>query len=188
MAFGVKTNERPGVRAQVRHVRSSAYKAREVLDLIPAGQEFSIERQVFPRLVGEGLCALPLSGYWMDIGVSERYLQATWDILEGRVETAVRPTAPGLFVGADCTVAGSARIGPRAVVSRGCTVAGGARIAGSVLLQGCAIGEGAVITDSIMPTEAVKVARNIRVISIAGLMGEAIERTASETSVSSLFD
>jgi large subunit ribosomal protein L22 len=34
MAFGVKTNERPGVRSQVRHVRSSAYKAREVLDLI----------------------------------------------------------------------------------------------------------------------------------------------------------
>jgi large subunit ribosomal protein L22 len=34
MAFGVKTNERPGVRAQVRHVRTSAYKAREVLDLI----------------------------------------------------------------------------------------------------------------------------------------------------------
>jgi large subunit ribosomal protein L22 len=34
MAFGVKTNERPGVRSQVRHVRTSAYKAREVLDLI----------------------------------------------------------------------------------------------------------------------------------------------------------
>lgn len=34
MAFGVKTNERPGTRAQVRHVRMSAYKAREVLDLI----------------------------------------------------------------------------------------------------------------------------------------------------------
>jgi ribose-phosphate pyrophosphokinase len=45
-----------------------------------------------------------------------------------------------------------------------------------------------VITDSILPTEAVKVARNIRVISIASLMGEAIERTASESSVSSLFD
>ena len=34
MAFGVKTNERPGVRCQIRHVGSSAYKAREVLDLI----------------------------------------------------------------------------------------------------------------------------------------------------------
>jgi len=34
MAFGVKTNERPGVRSQVKYVRSSAYKAREILDLI----------------------------------------------------------------------------------------------------------------------------------------------------------
>src|SRR6476646_10804567 len=33
-AFGVKTNERPGTRAVVRHARMSAYKAREVLDLI----------------------------------------------------------------------------------------------------------------------------------------------------------
>ena len=45
-----------------------------------------------------------------------------------------------------------------------------------------------VITDSIQPTEAVKVARNIRVVSIAPLIGEAIGRTATESSVSSLFD
>jgi ribose-phosphate pyrophosphokinase len=45
-----------------------------------------------------------------------------------------------------------------------------------------------VITDSIQPTEAVRVARNVRVITIASLIGEAIGRTASEESVSSLFD
>jgi ribose-phosphate pyrophosphokinase len=45
-----------------------------------------------------------------------------------------------------------------------------------------------VITDSIQPTEAVRVARNIRVLSIATLLGEAITRTAAEESVSSLFD
>jgi ribose-phosphate pyrophosphokinase len=45
-----------------------------------------------------------------------------------------------------------------------------------------------VITDSIQPTEAVRVAPNIRVLSIATLIGEAIHRTASEESVSSLFD
>jgi len=33
-AFGVKTNERPGTRAEVRYVRMSAYKGREVLDFI----------------------------------------------------------------------------------------------------------------------------------------------------------
>jgi ribose-phosphate pyrophosphokinase len=45
-----------------------------------------------------------------------------------------------------------------------------------------------VITDSIQPTQAVKVARNIRTLSVATLIGEAIGRTAAEESVSSLFD
>jgi ribose-phosphate pyrophosphokinase len=45
-----------------------------------------------------------------------------------------------------------------------------------------------VITDSIQPTEAVRAARNIRVLSVSTLIGEAIARTAAEESVSSLFD
>ncbi len=44
-----------------------------------------------------------------------------------------------------------------------------------------------VITDSILPTEAVKAAKNIRVLSVAPLIGEAISRTSREESVSSLF-
>jgi ribose-phosphate pyrophosphokinase len=56
-----------------------------------------------------------------------------------------------------------------------------ARIAGSRLKE-------LVITDSIQPTQAVKVARNIRTLSVATLIGEAIGRTAAEESVSSLFD
>jgi ribose-phosphate pyrophosphokinase len=45
-----------------------------------------------------------------------------------------------------------------------------------------------VITDSIQPTKAVATAKNIRVLSIGTLIGEAIGRTAAEESVSSLFD
>ncbi|SIQ22287.1 ribose-phosphate pyrophosphokinase [Rhizobium sp. RU35A] len=45
-----------------------------------------------------------------------------------------------------------------------------------------------VITDSIQPTTAVQSAPNIRVVSTAALLGEAINRTALEQSVSSLFD
>ena len=44
-----------------------------------------------------------------------------------------------------------------------------------------------VVTDSIQATEAVRVSSNIRVLSIAPLIGEAIGRTAREESVSSLF-
>jgi ribose-phosphate pyrophosphokinase len=56
-----------------------------------------------------------------------------------------------------------------------------ARIAASKLKE-------LVITDSIQPTEAVRAASNIRVLSIDNLIGEAIRRTAVEESVSSLFD
>jgi ribose-phosphate pyrophosphokinase len=45
-----------------------------------------------------------------------------------------------------------------------------------------------VITDSIQPTTAVLSAHNIRVVSTASLIGEAINRTSQEESVSSLFD
>ena len=45
-----------------------------------------------------------------------------------------------------------------------------------------------VITDSIQASEAVRVAVNIRELSIATLIGDAIARTAAEESVSSLFD
>ncbi|MGV3550101.1 ribose-phosphate pyrophosphokinase [Rhizobium sp.] len=45
-----------------------------------------------------------------------------------------------------------------------------------------------VITDSIQPSQAVLSAHNVRVISTAPLIGEAINRTALEESVSSLFD
>jgi ribose-phosphate pyrophosphokinase len=45
-----------------------------------------------------------------------------------------------------------------------------------------------IITDTILPTDAVKASSNIEILTIANLMAEAIERTAHERSVSSLFD
>src|SRR6267143_3322525 len=69
-----------------------------------------------------------------------------------------------------------------AYISHGVLSGGAAaRIAGSKLKE-------LVITDSILPTEAVTKAANIRTLSIAPLIAEAISRTASEESVSSLFD
>jgi ribose-phosphate pyrophosphokinase len=55
-----------------------------------------------------------------------------------------------------------------------------ARIVGSPLKE-------LVITDSIMPSDAVLNAPNIRILPVAPLLGEAIARTAEEKSVSSLF-
>jgi ribose-phosphate pyrophosphokinase len=70
----------------------------------------------------------------------------------------------------------------QAYVTHGVLSAGAvARIASSSL-------DRLVITDSIRPTETVRAAEKIRVLSVAALMGEAIQRISSESSVSSLFD
>ncbi len=146
LAFLEKTGE-----AAPGEVNAGMYVLeRSVLELIPPGENVSIERDVFPRLVGAGLHGLLLDGYWMDIGTPERYLQASWDILEGRVETRVEPTAPGALVAAGAEVAGDATVGPRAVVSPGCRVGAGAEVRESILLDGSEVGEGARVTGSIL--------------------------------------
>jgi len=159
LEFVEKTGE-----AAPGEINAGAYVLeRSVLDLVPQGQAVSIEREVFPRLVGDGLCGLLLEGYWMDIGTPERYLQASWDILEGTVETRVRPTAPGLLVAADAAIDEEAQVGPRAVVSSGCSVERGAEVSDSVLLAGCTVGRDALVRNSIL-APGVEVAPGARLV------------------------
>ncbi|MDE1148495.1 MAG: ribose-phosphate pyrophosphokinase [Azospirillaceae bacterium] len=70
----------------------------------------------------------------------------------------------------------------RAYVTHG-VLSGGAvaRVAQSPL-------EALITTDSIQATEAVRVSRNVRHLTVAPLIAEAIERISHEKSVSSLFD
>lgn len=143
---------------------------KEVLDLIPAGRDVSIEREVFPKLVGAGLYSQRLEGYWMDIGTPERYLQACWDILGRNVdsEPGKKMDGDGVYVDAgaevpaDATISGpafvdlgatveaGAAIGPRAVIGEGATVAGAATVKDSALHHQCVIEAGANVTGAIL--------------------------------------
>src|SRR2546429_7934987 len=84
---------------------------REVLELIPPDTNASIERDVFPELVGDGLYGFAGDGYWLDIGTPDRYLQATFDILERNVSTAVGDDLGDNYL----SVAGDASLNGRVV-------------------------------------------------------------------------
>jgi mannose-1-phosphate guanylyltransferase len=127
---------------------------RSVLDLIPPGRTTSIEREVFPRMIGQGLHGVLLEGYWMDIGTPERYRQATWDILERRVETMVEPSGPGLHLDPSAEIAETAVVGPRVVLGPRCRVEAGAEVRESVLLEGCVAEAGATVSRSILASGA----------------------------------
>jgi mannose-1-phosphate guanylyltransferase len=144
---------------------------RDVLAAMPAaGTRASIERDVFPALVGDGLYGHEAAGYWLDIGTPERYLQATYDILDGAVSSEVgeqvsaargvlrhdgAPGGAGLvhgpaLIGAGCELADDATIGGRTVLGAGVSVGAGAHIDGSVVLDGASVGAGTRVSRAIV--------------------------------------
>jgi mannose-1-phosphate guanylyltransferase len=124
---------------------------RSVLDRISPDRAVSIEREVFPELIGDGLYGIRLEGYWIDIGTPERFLEANWDILERRVETVVgqRLDTP-VMVGEGCEISSEAELRAPCVVGRDSTVEADAVIERSVLLDGCTVGKGARLTNTIL--------------------------------------
>jgi mannose-1-phosphate guanylyltransferase len=144
---------------------------RDVLDeMPPAGTNVSIERDVFPLLVGRGLFGYAAHGYWLDIGTPDRYLKGTFDILTGAVTTDLGArmgdgvliedggvpatvTAPAL-VRAGCVLAPSATVGPYAVLGPGVTVGEGAVVERSVVLAGANVGASSSIRDAIVGPQA----------------------------------
>jgi mannose-1-phosphate guanylyltransferase len=124
---------------------------RSVLDLLEAGQPASIERDVFPRLVGEGLYGCVADGYWLDIGTPERYLQGTFDILEGSVGTEVAERMGSGYLCVEQGVENEGRIIPSALVESGCRIGEGARIGGRAVLEhGVSVGKGSTIEGSVV--------------------------------------
>jgi mannose-1-phosphate guanylyltransferase len=144
---------------------------RVVLDRIPAGRPVSIEREIFPALVAEGLplFAWLQPAYWLDIGSPAKYRQGQMDLLAERVRTRVAgPALPGpevtlardavltlpLVVGRGSRLGPRCRVGPSVVVGADCEVGEGAMLEGTVLWDGVRVGARAVVTDSVVGAAA----------------------------------
>ncbi|HSD65814.1 MAG TPA: NDP-sugar synthase [Vicinamibacteria bacterium] len=144
-----------------------------VLDLMPAGVNYSIERGFFPALLARGDLVLgPVHrGYWIDIGTPEKYLQVHRDVLNRRfrvpldgtprAEGFVHPTARvaeralldgHFYVGPGCEVEAGARLGPDAVLVADVRVRPGAYLRDSVLWRGAEAGEDSEVQGSLIGT------------------------------------
>jgi NDP-sugar pyrophosphorylase family protein len=112
----------------------------DVLDLIEPRRMVSVEREVFPRLVGDGLYAQAGEGHWRDIGTPASYLAANMERMP-----------PGGLVDPAAVVSPSAEV-TESVIGQGAAVGAGARVHRSVVLPGGTVGrerrfDGKVIGD-----------------------------------------
>jgi mannose-1-phosphate guanylyltransferase len=119
-----------------------------VLDRIDEGRKVSIEREVFPAMVADGvLYAMAGDTYWIDTGTPAKYLECQMDLLDGRrgePETGVHATA---VVSPDAKV-------HRSVVGAGAVVEAGATVTDAVLLPGARVGVGAVVDRAVLGRQA----------------------------------
>jgi mannose-1-phosphate guanylyltransferase len=127
---------------------------RDVIEELPSGRPVSFEREVFPQLVGAGLYGFLAEGYWIDIGTPERYLEATYDLLAGRIDSALAlRDETGSLIAGDCLVAG-AHIGPQSVLGHHCSVGSDSTVERSVLHDGVVVGADASVRDSVLAERA----------------------------------
>jgi len=146
----------------------------QVLERIPPGVFASTTTDVYPALVEQGsVRGYVDTGYWIDIGIPARYLQAHWDLLDGHLGGAWRdrlgngaqvylPGSPGstdrlpatitppVALQHDVRIEPGARLGPYAVLGRGCSVGSQAEIRHSVAMDNVRIAPSAIISHSIL--------------------------------------
>ncbi len=128
----------------------------DILDLIPDGRPTDWSRDVFPRLLETypgSLYGHPLSGYWKDVGTLPAYIQATNDVLRGkiRIDPLGREIAPGIWVQNDVDIAPTATLRPPLFLGNGVSIKSNAYVEGpSVLRDYCMIDTRAQVERSII--------------------------------------
>ncbi|MER3396169.1 MAG: hypothetical protein C4318_04385 [Acidimicrobiia bacterium] len=148
---------------------------RDILALIPEGVPYSFERELFPKLLEDGVLVVGYksSSYWLDVGTPAKYLQAHNDLMSGRLhvqppgtesdglyflgEAYISPDAEvvgpvvigdGVRVESEVSIKGPVSIGPDSRIE------GPSQITRSVLLGGNSVGRNSVVEDSILGERA----------------------------------
>ena len=155
----------------------------ELLDHLPAEPYFcDVNRHVYPPLMEGGrIRGHVAQGYWNDLGTPARYLEATRDVLEGRVPpgrfggaeplSAASMVAPGVraapgarvvpgarlagpsYLGPAARVEAGAEVGPAAVIGAGVVVPGGAVVRRSVVWPGTTLAPRERVEDAVAAGE-----------------------------------
>jgi len=139
---------------------------RDLLDWIPKGQPYSMEREFFPMLLDRRVVFVGHvpRAYWLDIGTAAKYLQAHQDVLDRLVQTRATPGGrriqegwvdPGaeihstarlrapVVIGRACHIERDVVLGPGVVLGDGCRLEAGGHVEGSVLWEDVSVGAGA---------------------------------------------
>ncbi|HEY7051640.1 MAG TPA: NDP-sugar synthase [Mycobacterium sp.] len=126
---------------------------RPVIDRIPTGRPVSVEREVFPSLLSEGLrvCGYVDATYWRDMGTPEDFVRGSADLVRGIAPSPALGGQRGeMLVHDGAAVSPGALLIGGTVVGRGAEIGPGARLDGAVIFDGARVEAGSVVERSII--------------------------------------
>jgi mannose-1-phosphate guanylyltransferase len=137
-------------------INAGAYALEEeVLGYIGKGF-VSMEREVFPNILDEGMYGFKFDGYWIDCGRRESVLEAHWTLMGEDSQSVSMSAVSGgavvtkpVVVEEGAVITGAA-VGPRAFISRRAVIGLRSEVRGSVLLEDARVGARCRIIDSII--------------------------------------
>lgn len=126
---------------------------RAIIDRIPRGREVSVEREVFPALLTDGVrvCGYVDATYWRDMGTPEDFVRGSADLVRGIAPSPALAGQRGESLVHDgASVAPGALLIGGTVVGRGAEIGPGVRLDGAVVFDGARIEAGSVVERSII--------------------------------------
>ena len=126
---------------------------REIIDRIPTDREVSVEREVFPQLLSDGVkvCGYVDASYWRDMGTPEDFVRGSADLVRGLAPSPALRGHRGEFLVHDgASVAPGAVLVGGTVIGRGAEIGPGCRLDGAVIFDGVKIEAGVSIERSIV--------------------------------------
>jgi mannose-1-phosphate guanylyltransferase len=126
----------------------------EMLDNIGKGA-VSIEKEVFPKVLDQGLFGFQYEGYWVDCGTRENYLKAQKTLMDFGV-TRNQPAVvlgkveikePVYLTG---TKLDSCTVGPYVFAEPNVSIGAGATVSNSMLMRGAKVAPGAAVRNSLV--------------------------------------
>ncbi len=130
---------------------------REIIERIPRGRPVSVEREVFPALLSDGVkvCGYVDASYWRDMGTPEDFVRGSADLVRGIAPSPALGGRRGEHLVHDgASVAPGALLIGGTVVGRGAEIGPGARLDGAVIFDGARVEAGCVIERSIVGSGA----------------------------------
>lgn len=107
----------------------------EVISMIPADQKISIERDIYPKIVGNGLYGMPFEGYFIDAGTPQSYLEANFKLLKPNKKNENKKIKDNVQIHESSKIIDSI-IGPNVIIGP------------NTIIEKCVISESVILADS----------------------------------------